>query len=495
MKTQIRMLLILVLNYLLFLLSRSAYSQTSYPKEITEKIKQVEQHLGAFIADVDGWSIEERMKYYSIKGLSIAVVHNYKIEWTKGYGWADSVEKRPVTTQTLFEPGSISKSFNAMGVLKLAEDKKLDLYADINSYLTSWKFPYDTVSKNKKISVANLLSHTAGLSVHGFYGYLKGDSLPTIQQVLDGKRPANSEPVRSIFEPGLKFEYSGGGTVISQLIVMDVAHTAYDQYMFNNVFKPLNMNSSFFTQPPPLSKRNLLATGYTSDGKEVKGKYPILVEQAAGGLWTTPSDLCKFIIETQLSYQGKSNKILSKTMTTTMLTPYLDGESALGVFVKENAGVKYFGHDAGNQGFSGAYYGSFENGNGVAVLINSENSGILMEVINSVIETYDWKGFEKKKTKTFVSVPDDILQKYIGVYEATDLDGKTIAKGTIEKKDNCYYWVSNEVKRKMYFSSATEFFNMETPTEKTFYTNAKGAVDGFTSKYGERITNFKKLIN
>src|SRR6185369_3599090 len=116
-----------------------------------------------------------------------------------------------------FIPGSLSKSVNAVGIMKLAQEKKIDLFTDINNYLQTWKFPYDKTSKSKKITMANLLSHSAGLSVHGFYGYKPGDTLPNIYQILDGKRPANSEPVRSISEPGVKVEYSGGGVMISQL--------------------------------------------------------------------------------------------------------------------------------------------------------------------------------------------------------------------------------------------------------------------------------------
>src|SRR6185312_2227606 len=154
----------------------------------------------------------------------------------------------------------------------LAQEGKLNLYTDINDYLKTWKFPYDSLSKGKKITIANLLSHTAGLTVHGFAGYEKGDSIPTISQILDGKKPANSAAVRSMYQPGLKFEYSGGGITISQLIVQDVTKQPYDKYMWENVLKPLGMTYSFYTQPPPSEKQNLLATGYYNDGKEVKGK-------------------------------------------------------------------------------------------------------------------------------------------------------------------------------------------------------------------------------
>ena len=192
---------------LTLLMSIAGFSSLAQTPDST-KIKAVEIGLeGAFkTKEQKPWTIWDRMRYYRIKGLSIAVISNYQLAWAKGYGWADDSLKIPVTTQTLFQAASISKSLNAVGVLKLVQDKKLDLYADINTYLGSWKFPYDSLSKGKKISVANLLSHTGGLTVHGFDGYEQGSVLPTLQQVLDGQKPANSDPIRSMYEPGLKSE-------------------------------------------------------------------------------------------------------------------------------------------------------------------------------------------------------------------------------------------------------------------------------------------------
>src|SRR5262245_49255795 len=117
------------------------FSQTAYSPETLEKIKEVENNItGNLVLNNERPNtIAERMAKYKVKGLSIAVIDDYKIAWAKGYGWADEEEKIPVTAETLFEPGSISKTLNALGILKLAQDKKLDLYTDINTYLTSWK--------------------------------------------------------------------------------------------------------------------------------------------------------------------------------------------------------------------------------------------------------------------------------------------------------------------------------------------------------------------
>jgi CubicO group peptidase (beta-lactamase class C family) len=452
-------------------------AQTTYSKEVEEQIKRVENNLaGRVKVDGKAYTISDRMAFFKVKGLSIAVVNNYKVVWAKGYGWADEKEKRPVTTETLFEPGSISKSLNAVGVLKLVKDKKLDLSADINTYLRSWKFPYDSLSKGKKISLANLLSHSAGLTVHGFPGYDRNAKMPTVAEILDGKKPANTPAVRSKFAPGLKFEYSGGGTTISQLIVTEVTGQAYDKFMYENVLKPMGMANSFYSQPPPADKLKLLATGYHMDGSEVENKFHVYPEQGAAGLWMTPGDLCNYIIETQLSYEGKSSKVLTPEMTKLRLTPYLDRSAALGVFIEERDSTKYFQHGAGNDGFRGQYYGSMEGGNGVAIFVNSDNGSIIPELINSVAEVYKWKNFYKPEIKNEITVSESVLKKYEGIYLFED------KCAIILKKPDGYYYLTDGVYSKMHFTTEKDFFNVEFFTEKTLLTDASGNATGFLRK-------------
>lgn len=388
-------------KYLLFiwascLLNRQnifAQSPDSPTAETLANIRAVENNLaGIHEPEKDSaWNILSRMNHYNIKGVSIAVIHNYEIEWARGYGWANEAARRPVTPGTRFQAASISKSLNAVGVLKLAQENKLDLYADINQYLTGWKFPYDAKSNGKKISTIELLSHTAGLNVHGFEGYQTGTPLPTIVQILNGQPPANSAAIRSTTEPGLRSEYSGGGITISQLIVMDITRAPYAQFMQDEVLLPLGMTGSSYEQPSTTDS-NLLATGYRANGDEVSGKYHVYPEQAAAGLWTTPTDLSKYIIETQLAWVGKSSKVLNQIMTHLRLTPYGDKHAALGVFIDSTDGRVDFQHGGANEGFRCQYLGSLSGGDGVVIMVNSDNSAIIPEIINSISKVYHWKG-------------------------------------------------------------------------------------------------------
>jgi CubicO group peptidase (beta-lactamase class C family) len=448
---------------------------TKYPAGIEEKIRLVENNLGDWVRTQNDvpWNLEQRMKLHNINGVSIAVVHDSKIEWARGYGWADVSEKRPVTEKTLFQAASISKSLNGVGVMKLVQDKKIDLNTDINQYLTSWKFPYDTVSKNKPITPAALLSHTAGLTIHGFPGYSIGDSIPTLQQILDGQKPANTEAVRSFGEPGASVIYSGGGVMISQLIVTDVTHQPYDEFMQMNVLNPMDMKSSFFTQPPEKSKSKLLATGYRADGKEIEGKYHIYPEQAAAGLWTNPVDLCKYIIETVSSWNGQSDKVLTPEFTRLRLAPVLQNAAA-GVFVSKKDSSLYFAHGGANEGFTCYYVGDVIRGNGMVIMTNSDNGALSEEVANSVATVYGWKDYYQPVLKTVVEVDKAILDTYVGKYEAEDNVTNIRRKGrNLLISPYPGFWAT------AYFTSDVDFFVREFEGDLRFITDAEGKVTGF----------------
>lgn len=446
---------------------------------MNERIRLVENSLAGWVQTGTGdtWTLVERMRNYNINGLSIAVIHNYKIEWAKGYGLADVSEQRPVTENTLFQAASISKSLNSVGILKLVQDKKLDLNTDINKYLISWKFPYDIVSKGKIITLTNLLSHTGGLSVSGFPGYEKGDRIPTIPQILDGAEPANTSAVRSLKEPGREVIYSGGGTTISQLILSDITKQPYDEFMQENVLNPLGMFSSSFTQPPPASMEKILATGYLADGKEINGKYHIYPERAAAGLWTTPSDLCRYIIETQLAFNEKLSGVLTPEMTKIRLTPIIE-DAALGTFVNSRVtgSYKYFNHNGGNAGFCCTAIGCLNSGDGVVIMTNtnSDNNGILEEIANSIATVYHWKDYYIPEQKEVIHVSPDILIRYAGTY---DLGGRIIKIKT--SPEGLLINIVGDIYFNILFTSENEFFIKEKRGYLKFLTDSEYNVTGF----------------
>ncbi len=473
-------------------LTQTVAAQTIYSAEIEAQIKKVENNLfSRVIINDKGYNISERMAFYKVKGLSIAVVKDNKIEWAKGYGFADEKEKRLVTTATLFEPGSISKSLNALGALKLVQENKMELDKDINTYLKSWQFPYDSISKGKKITLANLLSHTAGIGVHGFLGYDRNTKLPSLIEILDGRSPSISPAIRSFTEPNVAFEYSGGGTTISQLMIEDISKQPYHLFMQQNVLTPLGMTNSFYNQPPTKDKLKQLATGYDKDGNEIEGKFHVYPTQAAAGLWTTPTDLAKYMIDIQLSIKGKSNKVLNKDFAQLHTNRFLkDADVTLGSFKQDRNGEAYFFHDAGNDGFRGLYFGSIEGGNGVAIVVNSDVGDIIYELLNSVAIVYNWKGWDKPKNVQTITIDKSLYNKYKGLYV---VDSSFIE--ITQEKDELYYYAQGQ-KAKMYFTTIVDFMNIEFASEKTFVINKSGAVEGFTKRLkGDTLPPAKKVYD
>lgn len=463
--------------------------QTTYSPAVLAKIRQVEQHLAANVrtpSDKD-WTLQERLAHYRIPGISVAVIHNHQVEWVKAYGVADVAQRNPVTAETRFQAGFLSQALNGVGMLTLVQDKKIDLYADINPYLTSWKFPYDSVTNGKKISTANLLSHTAGLPFLRFSGYGVNDVLPTIPQLLDGQKPANSPPVRSRFAPGLRSVYSGGGLVIAQQLLEDVTHQPYERYMQERVLGPLGMTHSSFAQPPV--QRSQLATGYDLDNHEIVGHYKLFPEQAAAGLWTTPTDLARYVVETQLAYKGKASNVLTPDLARLHLTPYVDSSFAMGVRLITRGTERYFTNETYGAGFSAVYYGSLTSGNGLVILANSDNASvsIIPELINSIARVYNWPGFYQPTIRQMVAVPDSVLQSYVGKYQL----GTTVF--TIVREKNRLFEQSTANRAELIPETPTKFFFRNIDAEIEFIRDEAGNVVKRTMVYGGHKTEWKKI--
>jgi len=335
-------------------------------------------------------SLAQIMEAYNVPGLSVAVIDNYKIAWAKGYGVIGSGSTTPVGAGTLFQAGSISKPVAATAALALVEKGRLALDEDVNQKLKSWKVPENEFTKDQKVTLRRLMSHTAGLTVHGFPGYDVDTPLPTLVQVLNGEKPANTEPIRVDIVPGTKERYSGGGVTIEQLLMMDVTGKPFPALLRETVLDKIGMTDSGYEQPLPPTRALLTATGTHQDGKPVHGRWHIYPEMAAAGLWTTPTDLAKFAIEIAQSKNGKSDKILSQKTVEEMLTPVLPHGAGLGFFVEEqNPGV--FGHNGADEGFQALLTMNWQTGNGVAIMANSDNGIAVADLLlRSVAKEYAW---------------------------------------------------------------------------------------------------------
>lgn len=436
------------------------------------------------------WSIEERLRYYKVPGVSVAVIKDFKVEWARGYGFKDAESREPVTERTLFQAGSISKPVAAMTILKKVEQGRLSLDEDVNARLVSWKLPENELTAKKKVTLANLLSHTAGLTVHGFPGYAAGEKLPTVPQVLDGAPPANTAPVRVDLEPGTRFRYSGGGTTIAQLLLTDTERKPFPDIARETVLKPLGMSDSGYEQPLPAARARLAATGYRADGNPVEGKFHVYPEMAAAGLWTTPTDLAKFGIEMQLSLQGKSNKVLSKATAERMVTPFVSNDVGLGFFIQRRGQQLYFGHDGADEGFRAQLLVHREKGYGAVVMVNSDNSQIIGEIFRAIAREYGWDEYLPAELET-VSVAPERLSSYAGRYlvnpdrvlNVTTEGGRLFAEPT------------QGAKIELFPISETTFARQDAPLRLTFAPAAAGPPDKLTLIGGNNSSDVPRLTD
>ena len=410
------------MKHLLILLSIAAlFSCTSTrekeQQELQARIFRIENSIQPILQiegeEIPTYSIEDRLKELGIPGISIAVVNNGKLEWAQGYGVADSIENRMVDSLTMFLAGSISKPVSAIRAHQLVEEGKMSLDENINDYLTTWKVPDSEFTTKEKVTLRRILNHTAGLTVWGFPGYDKGDTIPSVVEVLDGK--GNTDSVRVFKEPGESWMYSGGGYTIMQLAITDVDGIPFPETMRKHVLDPLGMTTSTFENPLPGAYYAIAATGYRGNGDEVEGKWPIYPEMAAAGLWTTPSQLIQYAIKIQKIHQTKTDGILKYETVKAMLTPGMN-DHGLGPGIGEFT----FGHGGADEGFRADLTAWKDTPNALVIMVNSDNGSIIDEVKLAIAKEYNLPGIEPNLKKV-VQITAEKLNRYTGKYRIDEL--------------------------------------------------------------------------
>lgn len=396
---------------------------TSGSVAIDAKIKLVETSLApAFITtETKRWTIQERMKHYAVPGVSIALINNGRVEWVRAYGVRDAKTKEPVTPDTLFQAASISKPVSALGAMLLVEEGKLALDENVNAKLTSWKLPENVLTEKTPVTLRALLTHTAGTTVHGFRGYSVDEPLPSVPQILDGAKPANSGAVRVDVMPGAAWRYSGGGTTIAQQLVADVARQPFAGYMRERVLVPAGMTRSTYEQPLSSEHAANAASGHNK-GEPVRGKWHVYPELAAAGLWTTPRDLATFAIEVQRAASGGSSTWL-KQETAKQMVSEASGIAnakrpwAIGFGLDTTRGNTRFGHGGSNEGFRCNLVAYVGDGRGIVVMTNGdEGSRLIEEIQHAAAFVYEWKEMAPP-VHTLVTLTPAALDAFAGEYE------------------------------------------------------------------------------
>jgi len=405
----------------------------------SEKIQQVENGLRPkyFVKGDKLKSITEVMKEMNIPGISVAIINNFEVVWSKGYGIADTETKQPVDENTIFQAASISKPVTAMAVMKMVQDCKLDLDKNINTYLTSWQLPENELTAKKAVTLKNLLSHNAGVTVHGFPGYKPDAPFPSLVQVLNGETPANTGKIFVDMEPETQWRYSGGGTTIVQQAMIDQENKSFQEIMQERVLNPVGMSNSFYSNSILNEKqlKDASAGHYSVDGTQVVGKRHIYPEMAAAGLWTTAKDLAKFAVEIQKSLKGESNRVLNKQFTETMTTPVLKGELNIGLFNDKIGQEDFFEHAGGNEGYNCDLMFHKTKGYGIALMTNSSSgAAMIMQIFRSAAKVYGWDNIVHPDYEEVI-LTDTEKKHFCGSYQV-DFD-KTVQ---IYLKDNKFIY-------------------------------------------------------
>ncbi len=432
-------------------------------------------------------TLSDRMAHHKTPGVSIAVIDGGRVIWARGYGVREAGKPDPVTSRTLFQAGSISKSVTAVMALRLVEAGDVELDEDVNLYLSSWKVPANA-GWQPRVTLRQLLSHTAGLTVHGFPGYAKGEPVPSAVQVLDGAEPANTEPVRVNILPGVQHRYSGGGTTIVQQMIEDVRGAPFSQIAKELVFDPLGLNDSTYEQPLPEAYWSSAATAHPKSAKPLAGRWHTYPEMAAAGLWTTASDLAWFAVELQQAKAGESDRLLKSDTVREMFTAQVDDAVGLGVFLEGSATTRRFGHGGWDEGFVAKMTAYQDRGLGAVVMLNSNQGHLMMEEILRAIATeYEWPDYLPAE-RTPAEIDPSIYESCAGEYELRPEFLVTIATST----NHLLLRVAGQDPVPIQPQSNTTFYASVIDAEVTFNRNGNGLVDSLTLRQGGRQSQAPK---
>ncbi len=403
--------------------------------------------------------LADRMVRWGTPAVGVALIEDKQLDWARTYGVLERIhdpkEKAneiAADVDTVFQAASISNPLTAVAILALAEQKKLDLDKPVNTYLRVWKLDDSVFTKDHPVTIRGLLSHTAGINApeqqlytsypESFGGYKPGAKIPDTMHVLDGAPPSLTVPVAAMKElpcpddPAKKakpcFSYSGGGYTILQLVVEEVTGQPFGDALRRLVFDPMGMTHSSFADTPPSTNA---ARAHRGDAKTPPGGWVVVAEKAAGGLWTTPTDLARFVMDVSASYRGEEGHVLTQASAKAMLTPVADARPmlqasmGLGMFLSDDEGPLVFSHNGHNPGYHAVIVAIPEQGKGFVLMTNRETGAELMgEIGNAVGEVYDWPARTgmRAKQKELFPVTLEAIRDFAGSYVGGGLFDKPL---------------------------------------------------------------------
>ena len=444
---------------------------TSHPRD--DEIARVENNLlpPVLIEGEEPYNLADRMAFYKVPGVSIAVIKDFSIEWVKHYGVRDVELGEPVTDSTLFCVGSLSKAAAAATILHLVDQGHIGLDDNINRYLKSWKVPENEFTRKSAVTIRRLMNHSGGLMHSPPHAYAP-DHMPTLIQYLTSEPPLNIQPTVVDYEPGTKFKYSNAGFSALQILAEDISGKPYAVFARQVLFDPLNMKYSTFEQPLPREKELYAAAGHKADGTVNEIKRYAYPSETAGGLWTTAEEYARLIIEIQRALKGESNLIMSQELARQMTSPQEAKEYGLGVFMTYTDSVTYFSHIGDARGFVAGFVAHPTAGYGAVVTTNSNNGmALISEILFGIAKVYGWQTL-LPPTHALCKLEDTVKAHYVGRYRIGFDDVATVS----EKGGNLFCQTAEMGESRLYPISRDTMLFKERLEQLVFEWDADGTV-------------------
>ena len=375
---------------------------------IIEKINNIENNILGIKFDEGGVKpnkeqkakLQDRMEFYKVPGLGLAVINNNQLEWAKCYGVRDIRTKEKITLNTLFEAGSTSKSITAAVSLILVEKGLIDLDEDVNNKLKDWKIPENRFTAANKITLRQILTHTSGINRPDSMFSSVENSFPTLEDVLKGQEPAINDPVKVVFKPGSNHQYSNFGYIVIEKLIEDITGMDFHQAVKELLFDPLDLLFSTFKYPSKEVQKKSIVHHNKEGEAEGIGLTP--GASGHGGLLTTPIELASFIDEINKNYQNQKRRKISSLFAKHMLNEEreLDPSKGFGIFTGQGLGVFLvkkgedfcFLHPGTNAPGATCNMIGFPNiGQGIVLMANGIGGEQLnLEILFTIADEYNW---------------------------------------------------------------------------------------------------------